>query len=74
MEDGGWQDGPLSAAKTAIAQLTCRLFVTYSGADSISNVLVSVKVPDAVTARQTTICIPTLGAVGLWVPCVVVGT
>ncbi len=61
-EEEEWQDGQLTASKTSIAQLTCKLIASFSGTETISNLLISVKVPDAVTTRQATICIPTLGA------------
>ena len=64
-DDDDWQDGQLSAAKTSIAQLTCKLFASFSGTETISNLLISVKVPDAVTTKQTTIVIPTLGTCGM---------
>lgn len=59
-EEEEWQDGQLTASKTSIAQLTCKLIASFSGTETISNLLISIKVPDAVTTRQSTICIPTL--------------
>ena len=62
----GWGPG----VSTAATQLTCRLFVSYSGVDAATNVAINVKVPDAVVARETTFIIPsirTCARVCVWV-------
>lgn len=50
----------ISAAPTGPTQLTVRLFVSYTGRDEISDVNVSLCVPDTVMARESSFLLPTL--------------
>jgi hypothetical protein len=57
--DDDWNAMP----SAALTQITCRLFVSFSGAtEPARNVAVNIKVPDAVVARQTSFVIPSVGA------------
>lgn len=57
--DEDWSSGSSAAA----TQITCRLFVSFSGAtEAAKNVAINIKVPDAVVARQTSFVIPSVGA------------